>query len=104
MEILSLLEENRKLLNKIFRDDKELAEIKKKLREETGILPENYDDYIIATGHQPVPYYPGLLFKNFFTGNQSKKTGVKAYNFIVDSDKGSVKISVPFKQNNEYRK
>lgn len=104
MGVFSALKENRKLLERIFSKDKELAAIQKELREETGILPNRKNDYIIATGHQPIPYYPGLLFKNFFTGNKAKKLDIKAFNFVVDSDQGFIKVPVPYKKEEDYRK
>jgi hypothetical protein len=104
MEILSSIQENRRLLEQIFSNDNELAEIRKTIREETGIRADQNNNYVIATGHQPVPYYPGLLFKNYFTGNHAEKTGAEAYNFIVDSDKGSIKVPVPLKTKDEYQK
>ncbi len=104
MGILSSIQENRRLLEHIFSNDNELADIRKKIREEAGIMGDQKSENTIATGHQPIPYYPGLLFKNFFAGRQAEKIGVEAFNFIVDSDNGSIKVPVPSKKNGDYRK
>ena len=104
MDVLSALRRNRNLLDKIFAGEKELDSVREELRRETGVYSDSKNEYVIATGHQPVFYYPGLLFKNYFAGKHAEKLDCKAYNFVVDSDQNSVEIPVPCLHNGKYCK
>jgi len=50
----------------------------------------------IVTGHQPVIYYPGLLFKDHFVGEQASRLGGSAWNFIVDTDRANLEMPIPY--------
>jgi hypothetical protein len=104
MEVLSAIKQNRDLINSVFSGDKDLEKIRDELRKETGIRARGEEDYIIATGHQPVPYYPGLLFKNYFTGKHAKLLSGKAYNFVVDTDQNEIEVPVPCAHEDKYCK
>jgi hypothetical protein len=41
---------------------------------------------VIATGHQPPPFHPGIWFKNFLAGSLAGAVGGVALNLTVDSD------------------
>jgi len=41
---------------------------------------------VIATGHQPPPFHPGIWFKNFLAGSFAGAVGGVALNLTVDSD------------------
>jgi len=41
---------------------------------------------VIATGHQPPPFHPGIWFKNFLAGSLAKAVGGVALNLTVYSD------------------
>jgi hypothetical protein len=43
---------------------------------------------IIATGHQPTPFHPGVWIKNFLAGSLAAATAGVAVSLIVDNDEG----------------
>ncbi len=59
-----------------------LQELRRRARSELG-LP---DGPIIATGHQPEFFHPGVWVKNFAACGLARKTGGMALNLIVDTD------------------
>ncbi|MFO8234709.1 MAG: hypothetical protein R6U04_04795 [Bacteroidales bacterium] len=104
MNILSALKHNHTLLERIYSRGDELRDIRKAIREEAGLEADNKRQLTIGVGHQPVPYYPGLLMKNLFTGLKAKELNITALNFVVDSDHGDMDIPVPRLQNKKYVK
>ena len=44
---------------------------------------------VIATGHQPTPFHPGVWIKNFLAGSLAAAAGGVALNLAVDSDEGT---------------
>lgn len=42
----------------------------------------------IATGHQPVIYHMGLLYKNYSLQSKIAETGAKGVNVVIDTDNG----------------
>ncbi|MEF8984634.1 MAG: hypothetical protein V5A51_08580 [Bacteroidales bacterium] len=104
MEITKVIEHNRKTQNHLFRQNEELRVIRDELLEASDLQKERKNIPVIATGHQPTIYYPGLLFKNFFTGDAAKQLGGKAINFVVDSDRADFRIPVPYQQEGELHK
>jgi len=104
MDIKQVIEYNRSIQNHLFSGNEELQTIRDELREVCDIQRAGSDKPIIATGHQPTIYYPGLLFKNFFTGDAAKQTGASAINFVVDSDKADFRIPIPYQEGGEIKK
>ena len=41
---------------------------------------------LVFTGHQPLPFHPGVWFKNFLAGSLAAAVGGVALNLIVDND------------------
>ena len=53
-------------------------------------------DLIIATGHQPTLFHPGIWLKNHLAGRLARSVGAASVNFIVDNDTVDVSaIRVP---------
>ncbi len=103
MTVEETIRKNRSLLERIFSGNEELTTIRDTLRNEAGIVSFR-EKPVIATGHQPVPYYPGLLFKNYFTGKHSEELGAQSFNFLVDSDQNVIEVPVPCYKNDQFSK
>ena len=99
IDIQSVIQHNKKLRDTILENDPELKNIQNQFRHELN-LHNLIKQPIIATGHQPILYYPGILFKNYYAGILAKETGGSALNFIVDSDTGKIEIPVPCRSDN----
>ncbi len=67
-------------------------EIIKKFPRLKSVIDKNT---VIGTGHQPLFYYPGILFKNFVTSYLAKKTQSLQVNFVVDTDIAKLKLVLP---------
>lgn len=104
MEIQKVIEHNRRIQDHLFGQNEELRIIRDELLEASNLQKEREKIPVIATGHQPTIYYPGLLFKSFFTGDAAKQTGGIAINFVVDSDKANFRIPLPYQQEGELQK
>ncbi|MGM0531505.1 MAG: hypothetical protein ACQER7_09145, partial [Bacteroidota bacterium] len=104
MEINKVIEHNRRIQDHLFAHNEELNIIRDELLEASDLHKERGNMPVIATGHQPTIYYPGLLFKNFFTGDAAKQTRGRAINFVVDSDKADFRVPVPYRQQGELQK
>ncbi len=90
------LQANRQWLKTLFSRYHEIGHI----RENFDRLLENHygisNERPVATGHQPVIYHPGLLFKNHFTGQAARQMGTTpAINLVVDTDLAHVNVPVP---------
>jgi len=103
IDIQSIIQHNKSLKETILEKDTELQSIQRQFWDELK-LQNLINKPIIATGHQPILYYPGILFKNYYAGLLAVKTGGSALNFIVDSDNGKIEIPVPFSNNNKMYK
>lgn len=44
------------------------------------------DELIVATGHQPELYHPGVWIKDFLLQNLADRTGATAFDLVVDTD------------------
>ncbi len=97
MDINSIIQHNKTLKHTIFENNKELSNIKNLFWDELNISNYNTNNTIIAAGHQPVFYYPGILSKNYYAGKMAAETGGIALNFVVDSDTGLIETPVPCK-------
>ncbi len=104
MDVKNLIKENQKLLHKLFIQNKELASIRDEFIKYTGINKSSKTTPVIATGHQPILYYPGIIFKNYFISKIAKETEGIPINFIVDSDTAEISIPVPYQKDNNYYK
>ena len=100
----SLIAFNRRQLQHLFDNNAELNEIREKFMAAMGIKNPGTEKPIIASGHQPTLYHPGILFKNFFAGKSAEEAGVTAINFVVDSDNANFSVPVPYKEDGEYHK
>lgn len=104
MDIQRVIEHNRKIQQQLFDQNKELQTIRDELRGAANIPFSHSGNPVIATGHQPTIYYPGLLFKDFFTGDSANRTGATAVNFVVDSDKADFTVPLPTQEQGELKK
>jgi hypothetical protein len=48
--------------------------------------PGSPDELIVATGHQPELYHPGVWIKDFLLQRLAEETGASAFDVVVDSD------------------
>jgi hypothetical protein len=48
--------------------------------------PGSSDDLVVATGHQPDLYHPGVWIKDFLLQRLAEETAATAVDFVVDSD------------------
>ena len=94
MNTLTAIQQNKSLRDTILENFQEIQAIHTSFWRE---LNKQYHPNapVIATGHQPVFYYPGILFKDYLAGKLANETGGTALNFIVDSDEGAIEIPVP---------
>ncbi|GEM_PF-1252532 len=98
MNIDSIIQHNKTLKHIIFENHKELRNIQNRFWDELNISDYiNINNTKIATGHQPIFYYPGILIKNYYAGKLAAEAGGAALNFVVDSDTGKIEIPVPCK-------
>lgn len=102
MDIKNLIKNNQKLLQKLLLHDKKLASIKDGLLRYTGLKKKSREPAVIAAGHQPVFYYPGIMFKNYFIQKIAGEVSGIPVNFIIDSDNAEIEIPVPYKKNEHY--
>lgn len=104
VDIKQALRENREWLKRFFSGNPEMQQIKKEfddcLEQQHGTLQHPR----IATGHQPVIYYPGLLFKDFFTGEAATELGGSVLNMVVDTDQAQLEMPVPTRKDGELHK
>ena len=93
---------NTQILSDFYSKNKEFFNLKLKLLKELNLF--NFKDFkIIATGHQPIFYYPNILCKNFFVSKNAKELNMLPLNIVVDTDLFEIKIPVPYKENNKYK-
>jgi hypothetical protein len=79
-EIKTLVEANHELLNKIKIDKIPFQELRTQLHKSIN------KNHIIATGHQPVIYHPGIIFKDMVVNALTNRYGFSGLNLVVDSD------------------
>jgi len=103
MNTLTAIQQNKSLRDTLLENFQELQNIHTAFWKE---LNEKYQPNapVIATGHQPIFFYPGILFKDYLAGKLAKETGGTALNFIVDSDEGRIEIPVPCLKGQELSK
>jgi hypothetical protein len=103
MNTLTAIQQNKSLRDNILENFQEIQNIHTAFWKD---LNEKYQPNapVIATGHQPIFYYPGILFKDYLAGKLAKKTSGTALNFIVDSDEGAIEIPVPCLKGQELSK
>ncbi|MBU1076276.1 MAG: hypothetical protein KKH98_03220 [Spirochaetes bacterium] len=104
MNIQKILKENQKRLNAFFFKHKDLLALKKDLLGTFGIPDIKTNGLIIATGHQPVFHYPGLLFKNYYAAKIASECKGSVINFIVDSDIADIAFPVPCRKGADFNK
>jgi len=104
MKHTAVIQKNRQILNKLFSGKEELNEIREKFLEEAGLASCQPSRTTIATGHQPLIFYPGLFFKNVFTHQLAEESETSPVNFLVDTDVAGFQVQVPYRHENEYRK
>lgn len=93
---------NQHILSTVFRKYPELEAIRQSFQKELGIAAITDEHQpVIATGHQPVVYYPGILCKNYLAGKWAQQLKGKAVNFVVDSDKARINVPIPYQENQE---
>jgi len=103
-QISEVIQTNREWLGKLFDRHDELQHIKDLFEAHMKDDHGGSESPRIATGHQPVIYYPGLLFKDYFVGETVKAHGGSAWNLIVDSDEAHLKVPVPYMAKGELHK
>lgn len=104
MKHTAVIQRNRKILNKLFSDHQELNELREKFLAETGLASCRPSRTTVATGHQPVIFYPGLYFKNVFTQQLADESDTTPVNFMVDTDVADYEVPVPYRHEKEYQK
>jgi hypothetical protein len=104
MEIESVIEHNKTARENLFKNNEELNQIRHELLQSADLKHKAEEKPVIATGHQPAIYYPGLLFKNIYTADLADQTNGIALNFIVDSDNASFKVPIPYQEKEEIKK
>ena len=79
--------------------DAEFAEERKNLisflQEYTGVT---FKDKIVMTGHQPVFFHPGLLFKDLILARAAEESGATPVHLVVDTDQVGMEFKIPFKK------
>ncbi|MCB1171471.1 MAG: hypothetical protein KDK25_14090 [Leptospiraceae bacterium] len=65
----------------------------KKLREDLGWTADC--GLLIAAGHQPVLYHPGLLMKDILADALARRYNGVAYNIVLDTDEVDLQFSYP---------
>ena len=103
MNTLTAIQQNKSLRDTILANFQEIQTIHSSFWRELNLRYQP-NDPVIATGHQPILYYPGILFKDYLTGKLANKTGGTALNFIVDSDEGPIEVPVPYLKEHELSK
>lgn len=90
-----LIESNQKLLNQLKIDGIPFLELRRKLY--SSIFNELNDKPIVFTGHQPIIYHPGILFKEMVVNALIKRHGFRGLNLVVDTDSlgNNQSISIP---------
>jgi uncharacterized protein YhfF len=103
MNTLTAIQQNKSLRDTILKNFQEIQNIHTAFWKD---LNEKYHPNapVIATGHQPIFYYPGILFKDYLAGKLASETDGTALNFIVDSDEGAIEIPVPCLKEQELSK
>lgn len=100
MNVQSIVEQNQQVRTALFKRYPELSRIREAFSKELK-TDQRKGSPVIATGHQPVFYYPGILLKNFLADKIASETGGVALNFVVDTDSGALEIPVPCRQNHQ---
>ncbi len=95
MNSITAIQQNKSLRDTILVNFQEIQAIHASFRRELN-AKYHPNAPVIATGHQPIFYYPGILFKDYLAGKLAKETGGTALNFVVDSDEGSIEIPIPY--------
>jgi len=104
MDIQSIIQHNKSLRETILLQNREIQELHTAFWVEIN-NKHRLNAPVIATGHQPIFYYPGILFKNFLADRLARKVKGSALNFVVDSDTGMLEVPIPsVTNNNEFEK
>lgn len=104
MKYETVINNNREIINKLFSGNKELEHIRNMFRQETGLSAVDESKKVVATGHQPTIFYPGLLAKNVFAAEIAEEAETKPVNFFVDTDIAEFNVPVPLQTNNDFEK
>jgi len=96
----ALARANRRLLlqGKVSMAGLPLVQIRRCLREELAPLPVPVrleEPLLLATGHQPVLYHPGVWVKLFAGSQAAEASGGQLVNVVVDSDTEDLAVPVP---------
>jgi hypothetical protein len=110
-KVPGLIDANASLLNEapIEIAGRPLASLRRETRQQallaaaeftTSLIGKNPDfsshEQVLASGHQPELFHPGVWIKNFATSQLARQTASTGLNLIVDSDTiGSCRIRVP---------
>lgn len=104
MNIKEIITNNKKILDNFFAQNKFLSDLKNGFLKSTKIQDICKERIVIATGHQPLFYYPGIIFKNYFVSKKAKELNGLPLNFVVDTDIANITLPVPGKLNGNYYK
>ncbi|MBN1898021.1 MAG: hypothetical protein JW827_04525 [Spirochaetes bacterium] len=96
--------QNHQTRKEFFTHQKTWEKIRKQFFKDLKLDRFGADVIIIATGHQPLFYYPGIIFKNYYTHKIAGMAKGIPVNFIVDTDEAIVQIVIPGKNENIFFK
>lgn len=103
-QLTGVVRNNQEWLEDLCSGHPEIRQIRKEFAAHMQGMHGNGPSPMIVTGHQPVVYYPGLLFKDHFVGEMAKHIGGSAWNLIVDTDLADFQIPVPYYDNGQLHK
>jgi len=94
-QLSGVIRENRVWMEELFSNHPEIRQIGKEFADYMHTVYGEIPHPRIVTGHQPVIYYPGLLFKDHFVGEMAKQMDGSAWNLVVDTDEAGLQVPVP---------
>jgi len=98
-QLSRVIRENRVWLEHLHSSHPEIRQIGKEFADYMHTVHGDIPKPRIVTGHQPVIYYPGLLFKDHFVGKVSEQLEGSPWNLVVDTDLANFQIPVPYHEN-----
>ena len=102
--ITEIISNNRQWLKQVCEKHPEIRQIREEFYQKIKKEHGPFNRPMIVTGHQPVIYYPGLLFKDYFVGETAASEEGSAWNIIVDTDEAQMNIPVPVYDHGEWQK
>jgi len=104
MKYKTVINNNREIITKLFAANTELEHIRKMFRKELGLAAVDESKTVVATGHQPAIFYPGLVAKNIFAFDIAEDSETKPINFVVDTDIAEYNVPIPLQNNDDVEK